>query len=74
MNEQRLFFSLKGVDITDDDALAALAIQVREQATERSQWKVQGRLIARAPRALSVYAKRSRLGRVKATNLGYRRI
>ena len=33
MNKKRLFFSLKGVDINDDDALAAFTQQVWEQAT-----------------------------------------
>ena len=33
MNKKRLFFSLEGVDINDDDALAAFAQQVWEQAT-----------------------------------------
>ena len=33
MNKKRLFFSLQGVDINDDDALAAFSQQVWEQAT-----------------------------------------
>ena len=33
MNNKRLFFSLQGVDINDDDALAAFTQQVWEQAT-----------------------------------------
>ena len=33
MNEKRLFFSLEGVDINDDDALAAFTQKVWEQAT-----------------------------------------
>ena len=33
MNNKRLFFSLEGVDINDDDALRAFATQVWEQAT-----------------------------------------
>ena len=33
MNKKRLFFSLEGVDINDDDALRAFATQVWEQAT-----------------------------------------
>ena len=33
MNEKRLLFSLEGVDINDDDALAAFAQNVWEQAT-----------------------------------------
>ena len=33
MNKKRLFFSLEGVDINDDDALAAFAQQVWERAT-----------------------------------------
>ena len=33
MNKKRLFFSLKGVDINDDDALAAFTQHVWEQAT-----------------------------------------
>ena len=33
MNKRRLFFSLEGVDINDDDALAAFTQQVWEQAT-----------------------------------------
>ena len=33
MSKKRLFFSLEGVDINDDDALAAFAQQVWEQAT-----------------------------------------
>ena len=33
MNNKRLFFPLEGVDINDDDALAAFAQQVWEQAT-----------------------------------------
>ena len=34
MNKKRRFFSLDGVDIDDDDALAAFTQQVWEQATE----------------------------------------
>ncbi len=33
MSKKRLFFSLEGVDINDDDALRAFATQVWEQAT-----------------------------------------
>lgn len=33
MNKKRLFFSLEGVDINDDDALAAFTQHVWEQAT-----------------------------------------
>ena len=33
MNKKRLFFSLEGVDINDDDALRAFATQVWEQVT-----------------------------------------
>ena len=33
MNKKRLFFSLEGVDINDDGALAAFTQQVWEQAT-----------------------------------------
>ena len=33
MNKKRLFFSLKGVDINDDDALAAFTQHVWEHAT-----------------------------------------
>lgn len=32
MKKKRLFFSLEGVDINDDDALRAFATQVWEQA------------------------------------------
>jgi len=32
VNKKRLFFSLEGVDINDDDALAAFAQQVWEKA------------------------------------------
>lgn len=33
MKNKRLFFSLEGVDINDDDALAAFAQRVWQQAT-----------------------------------------
>ena len=33
MNKKRLFFSLKGVDINDDDALATFTQHVWEHAT-----------------------------------------
>jgi len=33
VNDKKLFFSLKGVDISDDEALAAFAQQVWEQAS-----------------------------------------
>jgi hypothetical protein len=32
MNDKKLYFSLEGVDINDDEALAAFAQQVWEQA------------------------------------------
>jgi hypothetical protein len=37
VNKKRLFFSLQGVDINDDDALAAFTQQVWEQATAAFQ-------------------------------------
>lgn len=33
MNDKKLYFSLNGVDINDDEALAAFAQQVWEQAS-----------------------------------------
>ena len=39
MNKKRLFFSLEGVDINDDDALAAFAQHVWEQGA--AEWEKQ---------------------------------